>query len=218
MLVWIILAAVAAVIALLLLLPIRMSFRLRYNEEADGRLTITYGPIKKKKKNIPDDSAAADDAEKKEETEKQEKDQTRAGKKKISPGEIVGFAKRNLVDIKKLIGAVLKFILTRSIKINKLKLRLVIGVDDAMNTAMLYGGACALIFNSVALIDRHMRLERHSINVKPAFNEPHIFAEVETVVSTCIGNILAIAAIAVWYGLPIAWKFRKEILKNGKSD
>lgn len=218
---WIIFAIIAAVIALLLLTPIRLRFWLTYNNEAEGGLSLKYGFIPLFSKDIPDEGGGEDKPEAKK-PEKDKKDGTEPGakkeKKQISPMEILGFAKRNMTAIKRLIGAVLKFVLTRSIKLDRLRLRLVMGVDDAMNTAMIFGAASALVFNTVGLIDRHMRLGSHSINIKPAFNEPHIFADIETVVSTCIFNLLAIVAIALWHAAPIAWRFRKEIIKNGKSD
>ncbi len=211
---------VIAVLALATLLPISVRFYLQYNVDVEGILVVKYTMFPIFTMMIPPEET---EKEKKPEKPKKPKQydkerKLKDTKKRIDIKEVLGFLYRNRSGIKRTIVEVLHYTITRSIKIKMLKLRLVMGVEDAMDTAMIYGAASGVIFNIVGLLDRHMRLGRHDVNIKPAFNEPHIFAETDVVVSTCIFNFLVIGAIAIRYATPIAIRFWKEIMKNGKSN
>ena len=228
----IIVAAILVVLAVIMLIPISCGIYFRWHEsETDFDLELKYSFIKIKlprggKKQKPEEKPKKEPAPKPEEKPK----------KKPDTGMIISFAWDSRDRIKKLIAAVLGFIIKRMIKIPKLKIRLVIGLDDAMQTALVFGAANSVIFGAVGLMDRHMRLGSHSVNLKPAFNEPHIFTEDEAEIRTCIFNVLALAAVALWYAMPLIVGFvrlllqskkqmketEREIknggLKNGKSD
>lgn len=211
---------VIAVLALVTLLPISVRFYLQYNVDAEGELVVKYAMFRLFSLMIPpDETEKKKKPEKPEKPKKKDKEKKPEGTKKpIDIKEVLGFLYRNRSGIKRTIVEVLHYTITRSIKIKMLRLRLVMGVEDAMDTAMIFGAASGVIFNIVGLLDRFMRLGRHDVNIKPAFNEPHIFAETDVVVSTCIFNFLVIGAIAVRYAAPIAIRFWKEIIKNGKSN
>ena len=211
---------VIAVLALATLLPISVRFYLQYNVDVEGILVVKYTMFPIFTMMIPpEETEKAKKPEKPKKPKQYDKERKlKDTKKRIDIKEVLGFLYRNRSGIKRTIVEVLHYTITRSIKIKMLKLRLVMGVEDAMDTAMIYGAASGVIFNIVGLLDRHMRLGRHDVNIKPAFNEPHIFAETDVVVSTSIFNFLVIGAIAIRYATPIAIRFWKEIMKSGKSN
>ena len=217
----IITACVIAILALATLLPISVRFYLQYNVDVEGILVVKYTmfpiftlPIPPPEETEKEEKPKKPKKPKQYDKEKKLKDT----KKRIDIRAIPGFLYRNRSAIKRTIVEVLHYTITRSIKIKMLRLRLVMGVEDAMDTAMMFGAASGVIFNIVGLLDRFMRLGKHNVNIKPAFSEPHIFAETDVVISTCIFNFLVIGAIALKNATPIAIRFWKEIIKNGKSN
>jgi hypothetical protein len=56
------------------------------------------------------------------------------------------------------------------IRIDLLKVNLSIGGDDPAQTAMTYGGACAVVFPIVSALDLFIRIKRKEIFISPAFN------------------------------------------------
>lgn len=215
----IITACVIAILALATLLPISVRFYLQYNVDVEGILVVKYTmfPIFTLPIPPPEEQEKNEKPKKKPKQYDKEK-KFKDTKKRIDIKEVLGFLYRNRSPIKRTIVDVLHYTITRSIKIKMLRLRLVMGVEDAMDTAMMFGAASGVIFNIVGLLDRHMRLGKHDVNIKPAFNEPHIFAETDVIISTCVFNFLVIGAIAIKHATPIAIRFWKEIIKNGKSN
>lgn len=213
---FIIIAIIAAVITLLSLIPISCGIYFRWQEsETDFDLELKYGFIKIK---LPLSGEKQEKKpEKKPDKEKSEPKPKKKPKKVLDIDAIVSFAWDSRDRIKRLIAAVLGYIIKRMIKINKLKIRLVIGLDDAMQTALVFGAVNSVIFGAVGLMDRRMRLGDHSVNLKPAFNEPHIFTEDEAEIRTCIFNALALAAVALWYALPLVVSFVGLLLRSKKQ-
>ena len=207
---------IIAVFTIISLIPISFGVLFRLNEgENDIEITLKYGfiqirlPEKKEKPAKPD---KPDKPKKQEQPQKKEKSGPDVGK-------LVSFAWDERAKIKRMIAALLGYVLKHMIKIKLLRIRLVMGFDDAMQTALIYGAANAFVFNTVGLMDRHMRLGKHSISLKPAFNEPHIFTEDEAIITTCIFNALALAVIALRYAVPIYLDFRRCVCKaNSKKD
>lgn len=197
---------ILAVFTVISLIPISFGVRFRlHGNEKDLDITLKYGFIQIR---LPEKKEKPAEPEKPEKPKEQEQPKK---KEKSSPdiGKLVSFAWDERAKIKRMIAALLSYILKRMIKIKMLKIRLVMGFDDAMQTALIYGATNAMVFNTVGLMDRHMRLGKHSINLKPAFNEPHIFTEDEAIITTCIFNALALAVIALRYAVPIYFDFRR---------
>ncbi|MBQ3427797.1 MAG: DUF2953 domain-containing protein [Clostridia bacterium] len=220
MIIRIIIAAVLILLAVISLIPISCGIYFRWHEsETEFDLELKYGFIKIKLPRGGDKQKPKKEPEKeKPKKEKPEKEAEKKPKKKLDIGAIVSYAWDSRAKIKRLIAAVLGYIIKRMIKINKLKIRLVIGLDDAMQTALIFGAANSVIFGAVGLMDRYMRLGSHSVKLKPAFNEPHIFTEDEVEISTSIFNVLALAVVALWYALPLIWGFVKMLLQNKKDN
>lgn len=202
---WIVIAVIALFLTFLFLIPIKAFVYFRYNDAPELEYELRYGFIKIK---LPERGKVSKKAE--DMPEKPPQEEHTETRKESDTKNITVFIWNERGRIKRMLTSVLGYISKHAIKINKLKIKLVIGFDDAMQTALIYGGACAAVFNFAGFMDRNMRLGSHSINLKPVFGEPHVFTEDEAVISTCILNIIILAMIALRYFIPILWKFRRS--------
>ena len=196
-------AIIIAVFALLFSIPVSCDFYFRYNNEIYQELSLRYGFIKigiPEKRQDPEDTK--DNSKNPEKSKKTEK---KAGSTK----EIISFGRDNLKAVKETIYAVLGYMFKKAVKINKLKIKLVFGVDDAMETALIFGAVSAFIYNVIGVMDRNMRLKKHITEIRPAFNNPHIFAECGIKISTSIGRVVVLAIIALWHAVPLLIRYRK---------
>ncbi|MCH5211978.1 MAG: DUF2953 domain-containing protein [Oscillospiraceae bacterium] len=223
----IVIAIIIAVFAILFSIPISCRFYFRYHNEIEQDFSLKYGFIRiggPKKDRQPDkkETVQKDKTDKKEKNKEDKKE----NKKAVSPKDIIAFVRENISAIKETIYAVLGYMFKRMVKINKLRIKLVLGVDDAMETALIFGAASAFIFNVIGVMDRKMRLKKHITEIKPAFDDPHIFAETEIKLSTSIGRIIMLAIIALRHSVPLLIKFMKinkaqiqeRRINNGKPD
>lgn len=201
-------AIIIAVLTLIMLMPISLHVLVSYSDEGAGvDFNIKYGPLRL--------TAAMSEIKEKASknrggAEEPENRAAKHNKRKKSFKENFEFIRLNIDDIKELIYAVLNYLFKRLIKIKKLSVELILGLDDAMNTALVYGAAAAFIYNAVGVMDKKMRLGRHSENVLPDFNNPHIFAELEAIISTNIFHAAVLGLIALRHGVGIYRKYRRN--------
>lgn len=196
---WVI-AVIAAAVALLLAVPLSMRVFIFYdvNDRYAGLTFRILGiNIHKPKRKTN---------KQKEETHQKEPETKSAGKTE----EILSFARNNIEEIKDLVYDILGYMYKHLIRIKKLKLHLIIGTDDAMDTALIYGAVAAFVFNAVGVMDRHMRLISHDINIKPDFKKPNIFVEFEAIISTNIFHLIVLFIIAAVRGLKLLKKYKSE--------
>lgn len=196
---WVI-AVIAAAVALLLAVPLSMRVFIFYDvKDRYAGLTFKisgisiHKPKRKKQKQ-------------KEEPHQSEPEQKSADKTL----EILSFAKNNIEDIKNLVYDVLEYVYKYLIKIKKLKVHLIVGTDDAMDTALIYGAVAAFVFNAVGVMDRHMRLKSHDINIKPDFKKTNIFVEFEAIISTNVFHLIILLIMAAIRGLKLLKKYKSE--------
>ncbi len=196
----IILAVIAALVLLVFLIPVSASVYVSYNNSDISKelylkiLGIRLRRTKKDRRKGEESGGGEPEPEK---------------ENGPSSEELIAFVRENLTDIKELIYAVLGYMFRHLIKIRLLSLRTVIGTDDAMETAMLYGAEAAFVYNVVGVMDRHMRLKEHRVDLKPDFNDPNIFIEFETIISTNIYHLAVLGIIAIRKGLPLYRKLRR---------
>lgn len=191
----------------ILLIPVRGRAYLKYENDdftSDFELRLFFIRIKppKKKQDKEEERAEAP-------AEPKEKDGGRVWN-------AVTTIKEHIPEIKKLISEVLKYLYKHLIKIKSIELRGEFGVDDAMQTALLYGAVSAFIYNLAGVMDEYMRLGKCEIDIKPDFNDPHISAELMAIISTNIFHLIIILAIAAKNGVPLIIKIRKS--KKEKND
>ncbi len=198
-------AVIAVVLAAVMLIPIRLHVLISYSDSGAGLdFDIKYGFIRlrigeKQEKSSGNDKRSA-----------KKKDENKPERHGKSFRENLIFIRGSIGEIKELIYAVLNYIFKRLIKIKLLSIKLILGLDDAMNTALIYGAVSSFIFNALGVIDRKMRLVRHSEEIKPDFDNPHILAECEAIISTNIFHAIAVAVIALWHGVPLYRKYRRN--------
>ena len=195
---------IIAFIALLLHIPVRIKVYAKYeNREFINDYIIKYGFITIKKRKTK---------EKKDVPRKEEKADK---KEKTSPLNVIKFIRENVDDIKRLITDVVGYTTKKLIRFEAFSLDACVGTDDAMNTALIYGGASAFIYNAVGVLERNVKMNGIRINFQPDFTESKIFIEFQCIIKTRIHNVLGWAFLALRRALPILKK-RGE-MKNGKS-
>lgn len=57
----------------------------------------------------------------------------------------------------------------RAVTVDRLHLRLVIAAEDPADTALQYGRLCAVVYPSVAVLEKAMRIRRRDVRVEPGF-------------------------------------------------
>ena len=97
-----------------------------------------------------------------------------------------------------------------------LSLKSHIGTDDAMNTALSYGSASAVLYNSLGALEKQVKIKHMDIDFQPDFTQEKIFIEFTSIIRTKIYNVFGLAVLALRRAWPIIKK-RGEIY-NGKSD
>ena len=195
---------IIAFIALLLHIPVRIKVYAKYeNREFINDYIIKYGFITIKKRKTK---------EKKDVPRKEEKADK---KEKTSPLNTIKFIKENIDEIKCLVTDVVGYTTKKLIRFESFLLDACVGTDDAMNTALIYGGASAFIYNAVGVLERNVKMNGIRINFQPDFTESKIFIEFQCIIKTRIHNVLGWAFLALRRALPILKK-RGE-MKNGKS-
>lgn len=202
MTVLIVLAVIALILAVILLIPVSCRFYFRYNNEAEQELSVHYGFLQFNLLPRPDGS--------KEDKNPEEPEKREEKKSRLPAKAVISFIRAEFDSIKEMIYAVLGYMLKRAVKIKKLNIKFVLGLEDAMQTALIFGAASAFIYNVLGVMDKKMRLKEHHEEVKPVFNNPHIFAELEMIINTCILNVLITAVIGLCHALPIYKRFKKS--------
>ena len=210
MIAMIIILSIIALIAVLMFIPVRATVYVKYeNSKSANDYKIKYGFITIMKKKQKDKADTQSEKSKK----KKKKDKPKP-KPKVS--DIIRFLKTNIKDIKRLFKDVLRYSTKRLVRIDKLSIISRLGTDDAMNTALSYGGASAVLFNGIGVLEKQIRIKRTQIDFQPDFTEEKIFLEFECIIRTKIYNIIGLAVLALRRALPILKK-RGEI-NNGKSN
>ncbi|MBO4896726.1 MAG: DUF2953 domain-containing protein [Clostridia bacterium] len=160
-----VLIIVLAVLALLLLLPVKadVSFLLLGGQD---RLCVKAGIVAPFLTVFDSTKKKAKKKKKKEEseTEKEEPDKKKEKKNK---------KKYSFEQIKKLLKMVfdaLAFV-KKHLVISNLKLHFHMGFDDAAQTGIAVGSAWGFLYDFVALCDRKFKLKKHSVHVAPDFTQ-----------------------------------------------
>lgn len=201
---------ILAVLILILMLPVRGRIYIKYVNDDLTTISELYLwfvkiPLRRKKKT---------ESGRKDNTEEEEPDENSGGGVWRAAYKILS----NLDDIKRFVKRIISYVSKHLVKIKKLMFRAELGVDDAMYTALLYGAVSAVVYGFAGVADEYMRLSEHDIELKADFDNPHIYAELETIISTNILHIIIITMIAARHAVPIWLRNRKKENNNGESD
>lgn len=186
---------IAAVIALIALIPIDAAFTASYlDNSTDIILGITYSflkipiipaPKKKPKKKKPKKP------EKEEDTKKEKKEKPKKPLKlqiKIAKD----IADECLGDAVNLV----KHLFTHTLQTKLFKLQATFGTGNPMYTGIAYGTASAAIYNLVGFIDNHSKLYEWSVDLKPDFEKAVVEGRADVTIRTRIAYIIKLALMA----------------------
>ena len=204
----IVILAVLLFLAVLLLLPIRLKIFARYeNRSLVEEYLLKYGIIK-----IIDSNKPKKEKKKKDKPSKQGTEE----KKKRSTGEVVSFVRKNKEPIKRLVKSIVRYATKSLVRVERFKINGKIGLEDAMDTALVYGASSAFLFNTLGIMDKGMRISGIEISFMPDFKQSAIFIEFECIIMTRLYNVFCLAVIVLFHGLPLIRK--RGDFKNGKSN
>lgn len=207
-------AIIIAVLASILFIPIKCAAYLSYtNNTLDQSLDLKYGFIRirlpNKTEKVSEEAEEAAEAADKEAEDKPDKVKL-----------VISFIRGNFNEIKEAVYKILGFMFRRAVTINLIDIKLIFGTEDAMQTGLLFGTVAAFVYNVIGVMDKKMRLKKHKEELKPDFKNPHIFAELEAIITTNLFNIAVLAVIALRCALPLYKKYKsmKGEPDNGKSN
>ena len=200
---------IVAVIALIIFIPIDISFAVSYIEKnTDIKLTVSYFPIKlkilpaKKKEEKPED-------DKKEKKPKKEKE-----KEKQPLSKTIEFAKAVLEETLDDILGLIRHFFAKTLRVRQFLISAKIGTGDPMYTGIAYGAANAFIYELLGFIDHHTKLDKWNVQLDTDFDSFVIDADASVIVRTRIAYILKLGFMAALILIKIL-KINRRIKKNG---
>lgn len=195
-------ATVTAVIAVLIFIPVTMKVYIRYDDNGtDKSIEVRYGAIKLRKPSF-----------------KRKKKETPAGAegKKERSDKIINRLKQlweNADDLWDMVKALGKYVKNNFLTVKYMAFSLVVGVDDPMATALIYGAASAVVYNAAVVAERELKVKKHDIAVMPDFDNPHIYGAAEAIIKTNVFHCFAVLNILMYHLL----KIKSKKIKNRKG-
>ncbi|MBQ2669637.1 MAG: DUF2953 domain-containing protein [Clostridia bacterium] len=203
---------IVAVIALIIFIPIDISFAISYIEKnTDIKLTVSYFPIyltilqAKKKEEKPED-------DKKEKKPKKEKEKKEKEKQPLS--KTIEFAKAVLEETLDDILGLIRHFFAKTLRVRQFLISAKIGTGDPMYTGIAYGAANAFIYELLGFIDHHTKLDKWNVQLDTDFDSFVIDADTSVIVRTRIAYILKLGFMAALILIKIL-KINRRIKKNG---
>ncbi len=204
---WIILAVIAALIAAALLVPI--TARVRYDGTLTVRLRVWGIPITllpRDEEDEPQQPAAPSPRKKASRAAELKRELSRSFRE-----DGVGATLRYLGELASMASRAVGRLL-RAVTVDRLRLEMQISAADAADTAVRYGEVCAVLYPTLAVIERVMRVRRREVRVEPNFlaENSAVFADVRLHIWVYRAAGAAIALL--WRYLTM----NKEGIDNGK--
>lgn len=194
---------IIAIIGLVILLPITAVISFSVNSD-ENEITIRY--LFLKLKILPA-------GEKK---DKPKKDKKEEKPKKDSKG-IVGSVWVSRSEIKWGVSKLLYYVIHNAIIVKELNISAQFGFDNPMNTGLASGALNAVVYNIIGLLDRHARLKKWSVDLKPDFDNTCMMAGVYCKLRTRIAHVFPLAVILLRTFIKIKIK-TKEGNNGGKNN
>lgn len=190
---------IIAVIGLIILIPVTavISFALNGSE---NEIIIRY--LFFKLKLYP----AEEKKKKSKKTDPEEKEPD--GKKK----DIKGYIRTVRVswdEIMQGVSKLLQYVVKRAITVSELNISAEFGLENPMNTGLAAGAANAAVYNVIGLLDRHAKLKKWSVDLRPDFDEPRMEAGVYCRLRTRIAHIFPLLAILLTTFIKIRSRINK---------
>jgi nitrate reductase NapE component len=155
-----------------LLLNLRVRIVVSYNNDFDVKIKYLFFTYSIKSKQ--------------EGKTKKAKKQKETQPKKVDLKSFLDTFKRFIEPVKKLTHS---FMLR--LRVDMLMIKLTVCSDDAAKTAILYGGACAVIYPAAAYIEGNFKVKKDDVSVLPDFNGKDSSIEFLVIISIKLIRILA---------------------------
>ena len=97
-----------------------------------------------------------------------------------------------LGDIIKTTKRLLGYIFHYAVTIEELSISAAIGTKDPADTGMLCGGAYAVIYQTIGMLNAHTKIKRHSVEISPDFENEVISGGLFAVIRTRIAHLIII--------------------------
>lgn len=175
-----IVAVVAALI--ILLMQMRIRFCVSYNDGFDYAVRYIFITYRIKNKEKGQDKKGKKEKKSKESAKKLDLEQIR---------QFLDLFERIWENAKTVILKV-----GRKIRIDRLQIDLTVGTDDAAQTAMTYGEACALIYPAVAILSDHVKIKKRQVMIGADFNSVKSEVKFSAHASIRLGAILSVGLVA----------------------
>lgn len=198
---------IIAIIGLIMLLPIKAVISFALNSD-ENEIVIRY--LFFKLKLYPKEVA--------EEEASKENGGTEEEKKKKSSKDFLETVKLTWSEMRWGISKLLEYILKRAIIIKELNISARFGTGDPMNTGLAYGGANAVVYNIIGLLDRQARLKKWSVELDPDFDNAVVEAGIYCRLHTRILHIFPLAAIILRTFVKIKKKTKRENNGGKKNE
>lgn len=197
---------IAALIGLLLLLPIDCVADFSYNKEnSRGAAVIKYAFFKFRIYPLEKEIKKAE-KETEKEAEKEEKE--------LDPWGVTELVRTVYNELWDEISALIRQLFKRTVRIKELNISAKFGTENPMYTGIAAGAANSFVYNTIALIDKNMTLDSWNVFLEPDFDNACLCAGVYAKIRTSIKNILALGFKAAVLLLKIQ-KINRRIKKNG---
>lgn len=194
---------IIAIIGLIILLPITAVISFSVNSD-ENEITIRYLFLKLK---ILPAGEKKDKPKPKEDEEKPKKD---------NKG-IVSTVWVSRSEIKWGVSKLLYYVIHNAIIVKELNISAQFGFDNPMNTGLASGALNAVVYNIVGLLDRHARLKKWSVDLKPDFDNTCMMAGVYCRLQTRIAHVFPLVMILLRTFIKIKIKTNGG-KKNEQSD
>lgn len=207
-----IILAIAAVIAIIIYIPIDVAFGASYFEkDANVRLGIQYFLIKIKI--LPPEKKKPKKKKPKEEKEEKPKKE----KKKQPLSVTIEFVREVLDECMGDVINLIKHLFTHTLQTKKFLLKGKFGTGNPMYTGIAYGAASGAVYNLVSFIDRHSKLYEWSVDLQADFENTAIEGETEIIIRTRIAYLLKLVGMALILGIKILIINRRVKKNAGKQ-
>lgn len=193
----IIASVVILILMFILFIPINIKIKFYYDDndtEYSLRFRIMFFEFKKPEKK-----------HKKEAQESDEKDIQKKSGTNIK--EKILFVIENRRSIKEALSVILEYVFKHLIIIKYLKIHSVIGTDDAMDTALIYGWVSCFVYNIIGVTDRYTKLKEQDTDIKPDFDNTHISVDFYTIIKINMFHCVVALIKIIKHGYPIVKRF-----------
>jgi len=206
--VWVLYSLLGLLLLLIVLLSVPIYGRILYDGSFSVRLRVLGIPITL----VPPPDKKAEDRPRKSPAKKKEKPSVFRALAQEFRQDGVGGTLQLIGRVAALAGKTVGRLL-RSVTVTRLDLQMRIATDDVAVTAQRYGQVCGVLYPSLALIERWVRIRRRNLRVEPNFLMDTSAVRLDVRLQVSLWRLLG-AAIALLWGLVMLKESNPQITKE----